>query len=136
MKLKRKVIEMKKLKIGDLEKIREKVRKTSNLRKGQARANITVHMGTCGIAAGARDIMSTLLDEIEKNNIDDVLVTTSGCAGFCSKEPMIPVEVKGEPPVKYGDLTKDRMKKIFTEHIIKGNIVEKFALAIGSEQTY
>ena len=57
---------MKKLKIGDLAKIRDKVRKTAVLRQGKARAKITVHMGTCGIAAGARSILSSLLEDIRK----------------------------------------------------------------------
>ena len=57
---------MKKLKIGDLEKIRDKARRTSSLRQNKARARITVHMGTCGIAAGARKILTALLEEVGK----------------------------------------------------------------------
>ena len=127
---------MKKLKIGDLEKIRDRVRRTANLRQGQARAKLTVHMGTCGIAAGSRDIMSMLLKEIEKPQLNDVLVTTSGCAGLCSREPMITVEVTGEAPVKYVELTAAKLKKILQDHIVDGQIVKKYALAIGSERTY
>ncbi len=127
---------MKKLKIGDLEKIREKVRRTANLRQGKARAKITVHMGTCGIAAGAREILSALLKEIEKKKLNDVIVTTSGCAGLCSREPMATVEIKDKPPVKYVDLTTQRIKKILNNHILKGNIVNECALAIGSERTH
>ncbi len=127
---------MKKLKIGDLEKIREKVAKTRVLREGSARARITVHMGTCGIAAGARDILTAVMKEIEKKNIKDVLVTTSGCAGLCSREPMATVEIVDRPPVKYVDLTPEKIKKIFSEHVLKGNIVKEYALAIGSETTH
>lgn len=127
---------MKKLKVGDLQKIRDKVRKTSNLRKNQSRAVITVHMGTCGIAAGSREILNRLMTQLEKNKIDDVLVTTSGCAGFCSREPMITVEIKGEPPVKYADLTENRIDRIVTQHIIQGNLVKEFVLGFGSERTY
>lgn len=127
---------MKKLKIGDLEKIREKVRRTANVRLGKARARITVHMGTCGIAAGAREILTTLLKEIEKKGIKDVIVTTSGCAGLCSREPMATVEVTGKPPVKYVDLTAQKIKKILNDHILAGTIVDEYALAIGSERTH
>ena len=127
---------MKKLKIGDLEKIREKTRKTANLRQGKARAKITVHMGTCGIAAGAREILSALLKEIQKKKLNDVIVTTSGCAGLCSREPMATVEITGKPPVKYVDLTAEKIKKILNIHIIKGNIIKDYALAIGSERTH
>ena len=90
---------MKKLKIGDLEKIKEKVRRTANLRQGKAKAKIIVHMGTCGIAAGAREILTALLKALEKQKIKDVIVTTSGCAGLCSREPMATVEITGKPPV-------------------------------------
>ena len=127
---------MKKLKIGDLEKIRDKVRRTAVLRQGKSRAKITVHMGTCGIAAGARDILSALMQEIEKRKLNDVIVTTSGCAGLCSREPMATVEITDKPPVKYVDLTKEKMKKILEQHIIKGNIVNEYALAVGSERTH
>jgi len=127
---------MKKLKIGDLDKIREKVRRTAILREGKARAKITIHMGTCGIAAGARDILSALLKEIEKKNIKDVLVTTSGCAGLCSREPMATVEITGKPPVKYVDLTTEKIKEILQNHVMKGSIVSAYALAIGSERTH
>jgi NADP-reducing hydrogenase subunit HndB len=127
---------MKKLKIGDLEKIRNRVQKTSMLRQGKSRAKVTVHMGTCGIAAGAREILSVLLKEIEKKKLRDIIVTTSGCAGLCSREPMATVEITGKPPVKYVDLTAEKIKKILTQHIIKGTIVSEYALAMGSERTH
>ena len=125
---------MSKLKISDLDKISQRVRKTVLLREGAGRAKVTVHMGTCGIAAGARKIMSTLMDELEKNNIQDVILTSSGCAGLCSKEPMVTVELKDQAPVKYVDLNPEKTSKIFSEHIIGGNIVKEYALAIGSER--
>lgn len=125
---------MPKLKIDDLEKISQRVRKTVLLRDGAGRAKITVHMGTCGIAAGARKIMNTLMEEIEKRNIDDVILTNSGCAGLCSREPMATVELKDEAPVKYVDLNPEKIRKIFSEHVLNGKIVEEYALAKGSER--
>lgn len=126
---------MKKLKIEDLKRIKEKVRRITNLREGAGRAKVTVHMGTCGIAAGARKIMSVLIDEIEKQDVKDVLVATSGCAGLCSREPMATVEVLGEAPVKYVDLTEEKMRRIFREHVMEGNVLKEYALALGSERT-
>ena len=125
---------MPKLKIEDLDKIGERVRRTTLLREGAGRAKITVHMGTCGIAAGARKIMSTLMEEFEKQNITDVILTSSGCAGLCSKEPMATVELKDEAPVKYVDLTPEKIRKILAEHVNGGKIVEEDALAKGSER--
>lgn len=125
---------MAKLSIEDLEKISERVKKTTLLRDGAGRAKVTVHMGTCGIAAGARDIMNVLLDEVQKRNIVDVILTSSGCAGLCSREPMATVEIKGQTPVKYVDLTPERILQIFEEHILNGKVVEKYALFKGSER--
>jgi NADP-reducing hydrogenase subunit HndB len=125
---------MPKLKIEDLEKISQRVKKTVLLRDGAGRAKITVHMGTCGIAAGARKIMNTLMEAIEEKDITDVILTSSGCAGLCSKEPMATVELKDEAPVKYVDLTPEKIRKILEEHVIGGKIVEEYALARGSER--
>jgi len=120
--------------IEDLDRISEEIRKATVLREGAGRAKVTVHMGTCGISAGARQIMSTLLAEIEKKNVKDIILTTSGCAGLCSKEPMATVELKGEAPVKYIELTPEKIGKVFLEHVLGGKIVNEYALAIGSER--
>ena len=125
---------MPRIKIEDLDRISEEVRRTTLLREGAGRAKVTVHMGTCGIAAGAREIMNTLLAEIEQRNIQDVILTTSGCAGLCSREPMATVELKGEAPVKYVELTPEKTRSIFAEHVLGGKIVKEYALAIGSER--
>jgi NADP-reducing hydrogenase subunit HndB len=125
---------MPKLSVKDLDKISQRVRKTTLLREGAGRAKITVHMGTCGIAAGARKIMSTLMDELEKQNITDVILTSSGCAGLCSREPMATVELKDEAPVKYVDLTPEKIRKILAEHVMGGKIVQEYALVKGSER--
>lgn len=125
---------MPRIKVEDLDKISEEVRRATLLREGAGRAKITVHMGTCGIAAGAREIMNTLLAELEEGNVKDIIVTTSGCAGLCSREPMATVELKGEAPVKYVDLTPEKIRAIFSEHVLGGKIVREYALAIGSER--
>jgi NADP-reducing hydrogenase subunit HndB len=125
---------MPKLSIDDLDKISQRVRKSVLLREGAGKAKITVHMGTCGIAAGARKIMNTLLDEVDEQKLDDVILTNSGCAGLCSREPMMTVELKDEAPVKYVDLTPEKVRKILSEHVIGGKVVQEYALAKGSER--
>src|SRR4030042_4190100 len=127
---------MTKLNNEDLKRIKEEVRPATILREGGFRAKINIHMGTCGIAAGARKLMSVVLKEIEEKKIIDVMVTTSGCAGLCSREPMATVEILGNPPVKYCDLNEERMKEIFSRHVLNGEIVEAYALARGRETTY
>ncbi len=127
---------MPRLTIADLQKIKEQHKAEFTLREGGYRAKVTVHMGTCGIAAGARDVMTALMDEISRAKTEDVIVTTSGCAGLCAKEPLATVEIMNNPPVKYCNLNADRMREIFAEHIMGGNPVEKYALVVGSETTY
>ncbi len=124
---------MAKISIDDLKKIKEKQRSKMVLRDGEYRAKITVHMGTCGIAAGAREIMTLYRDIIAEQDISDVILTNSGCAGLCAKEPMITVELRDQPPVKYIQLDKEKARKIFDEHVMGGNAVEDYALARGSE---
>ena len=123
-----------KLKPEDLEKIRERMRASTVLREGAGRVKITVHMGTCGIASGAREILRAFMDQIKEKESADVIITTSGCAGLCSQEPMATVELKGGPPVKYVDLTKKKVQKIYSDHVLSGKIVTEYALAIGSER--
>jgi NADP-reducing hydrogenase subunit HndB len=127
---------MAKLKVEDLKKIRESLKGTVNLRDGTHRAKITVHMGTCGIAAGARPLMNTFLEKIEKSGASDIILTTSGCAGLCNQEPMITVEVVDSAPVKYINLDSEKAARIYDEHVIKGNPVPEYALSVGSETTY
>lgn len=127
---------MAKISIGDLAKIKEKTQRTVNIREGACRVKINVHMGTCGIAAGARDILAAVLKEVEERDLKDVIVTNSGCAGLCSQEPMMTIEAANEPaPVKYVYLTAHKVKKIFDSHIMKGQILKDYALAVGSETT-
>ena len=105
------------------------------IRRGEGKAKITVHMGTCGIAAGSRKIMTAVIDEVEKKGMEDLIVATAGCAGLCSREPMVTVEVAGQPPVKYVDLTDEKVREVLHKHILNGEIVKEYALALGSERT-
>ncbi len=127
---------MPKLTMEDLEKIRDQSRRIMILREGgNVRAKVNVHMGTCGIAAGARLVMTALMKEIKTRDLQDVLLTSSGCAGLCSQEPMITVELAGRAPVKYVNLNETKVREIFEKHIQGGSIVEDYALGIGSERT-
>lgn len=126
---------MPRLTIDDLKKLRDQAAGTITLRSGAARARVTIHMGTCGIAAGAREVMAALLKEIEAQGVTDVIVTTSGCAGLCSREPMATVEVRSQAPVKYVNLTPDGMVRVFRTHVLGGEVVAESALAAGCETT-
>jgi len=127
---------MPKIKLGDLDGISEKIKRTILLREGAGRARVIVHMGTCGIAAGARPVMNAVMEEIETRDVKDIILTISSCAGLCSREPMMTVELQDEPPVKYVDLTPEKAKRIFVEHVLGGKIVTEYALALGSERAF
>ena len=124
---------MAKLTIADLKKIKEKVHKEMSLRDGDRRVKVTVHMGTCGIASGAKEVMDTLLQEIEADSANDVIVTTSGCMGLCSREPLVTVEVLNQAPIKYEYMNPNKMRQVFKKHILEGEIQTPFVLAKGSE---
>jgi NADH:ubiquinone oxidoreductase subunit F (NADH-binding)/(2Fe-2S) ferredoxin len=123
-------------KTEDLEKIKERVARDLSLREGGYRAKINFHMGTCGIAAGATKLHTLVSREIIEKGIEDIKIIRSGCAGLCSREPMVTIESRGLPPVKYCDLDEEKIRQIFDRHILNGEIVESYALAIDDgEQT-
>ena len=125
---------MPRITLDELRRGREAARSKIHLRRDDFTTKVTVHMGTCGIAAGARDIVLAFLDEKERRQTPNILVTTSGCAGLCSREPMATVEMLDCPPVKYGNLTAEKAVKIFEEHVLGGRIVQEYAIGVGSER--
>jgi len=124
---------MAKLTIADLKKIKDKVHAETALREGDRRAKVTVHMGTCGIASGARDVLNSLMNEIAEAGVNDVVVTTSGCMGLCSREPLVTVEILGKDPIKYELMNANKMRQVFKKHILEGEVQTPFVLAKGAE---
>jgi NADP-reducing hydrogenase subunit HndB len=120
---------MAKLTIDDLKKIKERTTKDTSLRHGDTKIKITVHMGTCGIAAGAREVMSALMEEMAEADRQDIRVVTSGCMGMCSSEPNVTVEAEGSEPIVYQLLDPNKMRQIFKRHVLLGEVQTDFALA-------
>ena len=120
---------MSKLTIDDLKKIKEKTTRDTALRDGQAAVKITVHMGTCGIAAGAREVMNALLEEMAATDRQDIRVLTSGCMGKCSSEPNVTVEIMGSEPIVYQHMDADKMRQVFQRHVLLGEVQTDFTLA-------
>ena len=125
---------MAKLTIEDLKKIKEKVEKEDQFRSGEKRVQINIHMGTCGIASGAKEILDTVMEELNENKSNDVLVTTSGCIGICSREPLVTIEEQGKDATVYEYVTKNKMRQIFKRHVMGGEIQSDFVMARGKEQ--
>lgn len=109
--------------LEELRKIKEAQSKVSTAREAD-QPQIIVGMGTCGIAAGARDAMLAILDEVNKRQLK-VNMTQTGCIGMCQHEPLIDVVIPGEDRITYGRVTKDMARKIVTEHIANGSIVQE-----------
>lgn len=119
---------MPKLTFQDLKKIKEKVKKTMALREGEVKIKITVHMGTCGIAAGAREVMNALLEELAESDRQDIRAFTSGCIEMCSSEPNVTVEIEDKEPVIYGRMDRDKMRQVFKRHVLLGEVQTDFTL--------
>jgi NADH-quinone oxidoreductase subunit F len=119
---------MPRLTVEDLKNIHERHKTTFTFKKGGYRAKVTVHMGTCGITVGAKDVMDALVDEVTKNNLKDIIVASAGCAGLCGKEPIVTIEQWGRETIKYCDMNAEKMRKVVAEHIIEGKPVEDYAL--------
>ena len=94
-----------------------------------AKVKITVHMATCGIAAGAREVMNALMAEISRSNRKDIEVASSGCIGHCKNEPNITVEIGGDEPVIYQKMTGDKMRQVFQKHILGGEVLQDYVLS-------
>ena len=94
-----------------------------------AKVKITVHMATCGIAAGAREVMNALMAEISRSNRKDIEVASSGCIGHCKNEPNITVEIGGNEPVIYQKMTGDKMRQVFQKHILGGEVLQDYVLS-------
>ncbi len=125
---------MRRLKIEDLYRIKGEILRSSELDAQQRAARVTVHMGTCGISSGADKIARVLEEELKSSGRRDILLTTSGCAGICNREPLITVERFGREAVKYAELTEEKARKIFQQHVLEGQAVTEWVFAKGWEQ--
>ncbi len=115
--------------LQELRELREKLQKDLEVRNSTAnKPVIIVGMGTCGIAAGARNILKAVLKEIEKRNVE-VTITQTGCIGMCEKEPLLDIQMPGKPRITYGNLSEEDVKRIIVEHVVNGHIVEDLAVA-------
>ncbi len=116
---------MAKLTLEDLRKIKEEHQQISKERSDQFDKKIIVHMGTCGIAAGAREVLKAAMEEIAKRGLKDIAITQANCIGLCDREPVVTVQI-GDQEVKYEFMSPDRIRKVINDHLINGQVVEAF----------
>ncbi len=112
--------------LEELQKLRQQLQGDIQART-ETSTTITVGMGTCGISAGARETMHAILAELDERNID-AHVTTVGCIGMCSKEPLVDIQQGDEPRITYGNVTPAMVPRIIEEHVVQGNVVEEWVV--------
>ena len=109
--------------LEDLKRVRDQARPAIEVRTGMKDIKITVHMGTCGIAAGAREVLTALASELEQAAVENVTLRQSGCLGLCSEEPMLTLADRGGREYRYGKLDGPRVRRIVREHVVAGKPV-------------
>lgn len=115
--------------IEDLDRIRKEVKDMIDLRvDNEGKTRIVVGLGTCGIAAGARQVMLAILDEIKKRNVKNVVVSETGCIGLCKYEPLVDVIKPGQPKVTYVNVNEKKARDIVVKHIINNQIIQDMVI--------
>jgi NADP-reducing hydrogenase subunit HndB len=116
--------------LEDLKRIKERALEKKQVKASSGSAHVIVGMGTCGIAAGARDTMKAILKYIETNNLSGIIVTQTGCIGLCEREPIVQVSMGEEPKITYGKVTPDVVQRIMKEHVLGGKSIQEFIVKV------
>jgi NADP-reducing hydrogenase subunit HndB len=117
---------MAKMTLEELRKLRERKKKDLSKRDIEGKnAQIVVGMGTCGIAAGAKEALDAFIKAVDDNNLDTVAVTQTGCMGLCYVEPTVEVIVDGMPNVIYGNVSAAVAERIVKEHVMNKKMVSE-----------
>lgn len=115
--------------LEELAAIRDKMRSTVTTREGgEGNLRVVVGMATCGIAAGARPILAAFTDEIARRNIHNVVISQTGCIGICQYEPVVEIYTSENEKTTYVNVTKEKVLKIISEHIVSGNPVIEYTI--------
>lgn len=114
----------------DLERLKEKTLEEIRLRTASGTPRVVVGMGTCGIAAGARETLLAIMDELRRRRRTDVVVSETGCVGLCAKEPLVEVTLPGQPTVVYGNVDPSKARRIVLDHLINGRPVTDWAVNV------
>jgi NADP-reducing hydrogenase subunit HndB len=106
--------------LDDLKRVREEALEKRKAKSTSGAAQVIVGMGTCGIAAGARETMKAVLKYVETENVPNIIVTQTGCIGLCEQEPILQVVIGDQPKVTYGKVTPEVVKDIMKTHVVGG----------------
>ena len=119
--------------LAELQAIRDKARTQVEIREGmEGNVRVLVGMATCGIAAGARPVLTTLVDEGAKRQLKNVTVTQTGCIGICQFEPVVEVVEPGKDKVTYVKMTPEKALRVVNDHLVNGNVVTEYTIGANS----
>ena len=119
--------------LAELQAIKNKVRANVEMREGEASTRIVVGMATCGIAAGARPVLSSFVEEVAKRQLSDVMATQTGCIGICQYEPVVEVYTPGKEKVTYVKMTPEKAVRVVNDHIVNGNVVTEYTIGAATK---
>lgn len=115
--------------LEELAALREQMKNKVAMRQDNSTATrVVVGMATCGIAAGARPVLSAFVEEVNRRSLQDVVVTQAGCIGMCKLEPIVEVFQPGKEKVTYVKMTPEKVARIVTEHLVNGSPVTEYTV--------
>ena len=116
--------------LAELQAIKDRMKDKIVLREGAGDVRVVVGMATCGIAAGARPVLSAFVEEVNKAGLcDKVTVSQTGCVGYCQLEPIVEVYEAGKEKITYIKMTPDKAKEVVEKHLKGGNVVTEYTVA-------
>lgn len=119
--------------LAELQAIRDKARAQITLRENSDNSiRVLVGMATCGIAAGARPVLTTLVDEVAKRHLNNVVVTQTGCIGICQFEPVVEVVTPDGDKTTYVKMTPEKALRVVNDHLVNGNVVTEYTIGANS----
>lgn len=115
--------------LAELQAIRDKMKATMTIRESEDnKIRVVVGMATCGIAAGARPVLTSFLEEVSKRNLANVSVTQTGCIGICQYEPVVEVYTPDGSKTTYVKMTADKVAKVVVDHLVNGQVVNEYVI--------
>lgn len=115
--------------LEELKAIREKMQSQITLRnESSASIRVVVGMATCGIASGARPVLTALSDAVQKKGLDNVMVSQTGCIGLCQYEPIVEVMEAGKGKVTYVKMTPEKALEVVDRHLVRGQVVTEYTI--------
>ncbi len=116
--------------LEELKAIREKMQGQIGIRSESSdQTRVVVGMATCGIASGARPVLTALSDAVQTKGMTNISVTQTGCIGLCQYEPIVEVYEPGKDKVTYIKMTPEKAQEVFEQHLVRGQVVQKYTIA-------